>query len=126
MLWACAIVYTVAFQPVRFLLFSEVSLSLALSLTRSLSLALLLALSRCLLAVRAHTLFTVFQTRAHTHMHSNTHTNITAVGKRIWQGRKGAGGRRVGGQERREREGKHADRSKEQRPGDCRGSAKLN
>ena len=35
LLWACAIVYTVVFQPVRFLLFREVSLLLALSLARS-------------------------------------------------------------------------------------------
>jgi len=39
LLWACAIVYTVVFQPVRLLLFREVSLLLALSLARSLSLA---------------------------------------------------------------------------------------
>ena len=39
LLWACAIVYTVVFQPVRLLLFREVSLLLALSLARSFSLA---------------------------------------------------------------------------------------
>ena len=51
LLWACAIVYTVVFQPVRFLLFREVSLLLALSLARS---------PASSLAVRAHSLLTVF------------------------------------------------------------------
>jgi hypothetical protein len=93
LLWACAIVYTVVFQPVRFLLFREVSLLLALSLARS---------PASSLAVRAHSLLTVFlidkhisqresararergrYRHAHTHMHSNTHTHIAAVGDRI-------------------------------------------